>query len=360
MGAYVIAEAGVNHNGDIDMAYSLIDEAIKARADAVKFQTFRADKLVTKEASKADYQIDEQSKVESQYEMLKRLELPEQAFIDLASYCRSRGIDFLSTAFDTESLSFLHGKLGLHTLKIPSGELTNSPFVLEHARTGRDIILSTGMADLDEIKLALSIIGHGYLSVGCDQCPSRKCLNDVLSDTSAIDLLRKKVTLLHCTTEYPAPIEEVNLKAMMAMNREFGLNVGYSDHTMGITVSTAAVALGAVMIEKHFTLDRGLAGPDHAASLEPSELREMVAAIRIVEASLGAEIKKPTKKEEKNKLAIRKSIFASRSIKKGQVFTSDNLAIMRPGIGLSPEAFWELLGTKASKDYSSGDAIEKI
>ena len=358
MPVYVIAEAGVNHNGRMDLAYKLIDLAVEAGADAVKFQTFVTDRLVTKTAKKADYQINSGDAGESQYAMLKRLEFTKSQFSDLQDYCHAREIDFLSTAFDTESLDFLCRDLKLARLKIPSGELTNAPFVLEHARTGRDLIVSTGMADIDEIKAALSVIAFGYLYKNGEADPTMLNFEEAYSSSKGQELLSKKVTLLHCTTEYPTPLEEVNLRSIDSMRQLFGLEVGYSDHTKGLTVPVAAVAMGATVIEKHFTLDCSMEGPDHSASLGPNDLKAMMAAIRDTELALGSGEKKATPSELKNRTVIRKSIVATSAIRKGDLYSSSNIGIMRPGTGLSPYRYWEIIGTRASSEEEVGESIE--
>lgn len=358
MSVYVIAEAGVNHNGSIDLAHKLIDLAVEANADAVKFQTFVADSLVTKTAKKAGYQMDASDTDESQYSMLKRLEFTRSQFADLQGYCRAKGIDFLSTAFDQASLEFLHRDLKLPKLKIPSGELTNAPFVLEHARTGCDLIVSTGMADVEEIKAALSVIAFGYLSKHGEAEPNMSNFEKAYSSLEGQNLLTKKVTLLHCTTEYPAPLEDVNLLAIDAMRQLFGLEVGYSDHTQSIIVPVAAVALGATIIEKHFTLNCSMEGPDHSASLGPDDLKAMIVGIRATELALGCSEKKVTASELQNRSVIRKSIVATSAIKEGELYSSANIGIMRPGTGLSPYRYWEIIGTRAKSSLGVGEAIE--
>jgi N-acetylneuraminate synthase len=358
MSVYVIAEAGVNHNGSIDLAYKLIDLAVEANADAVKFQTFVADSLVTKTAKKAGYQMDSGDADESQYSMLKRLELTKPQFADLQGYCHAKGIDFLSTAFDQVSLDFLCIDLKLAKLKIPSGELTNAPFVLEHARTGCDLIVSTGMADIEDIKAALSVIAFGYITKHGEADPNMSNFEKAYSSFEGQNLLTKKVTLLHCTTEYPTPLEDVNLLAIDSMRQLFGLEVGYSDHTQGIIVPVAAVALGATVIEKHFTLDCSMEGPDHSASLGPNDLKAMIVAIRATELALGCSEKKVTASELQNRSVIRKSIVATSAIKKGELYSSANIGIMRPGTGLSPYRYWEIIGTRANSEVEVGETIE--
>ncbi|GAA3910675.1 N-acetylneuraminate synthase [Litoribacillus peritrichatus] len=352
----IIAEAGVNHNGDERLAFELVDAAYQAGADIVKFQTFKAKNLVTESARQADYQLTNTQKQESQLTMLSRLELSHKAHHKLVEHCNSLGIQFLSTAFDSESLVFLVNDLGLTRLKIPSGELTNAPLVLEHARTGCDLIVSTGMATLAEIEMALGVIAFGFIASKNDE-PSVAKFQEAYASEQGQKALKEKVTILHCTTEYPAPFEEINLRAMDTLAKAFELQAGYSDHSDGITIPIAAAARGAVLIEKHFTLDKNMEGPDHKASLEPNELKAMILAIRQVEVALGSGVKAPTVSEIKNKSVARKSIVAAKPIESGELFTAENLVIKRPGEGLSPYKFWELLSTKANKSYGVGDLI---
>ncbi len=329
----IIAEAGVNHNGSIELAKRLIDAAAEAGADFVKFQTFKANKIVSRQAQKAAYQQQTTDKSESQLEMLKRLELSEQAHLELIDYCRIKNIAFLSTAFDFESIELLN-KFGITLGKIPSGELTNLPYLRKMSKAFPRIILSTGMADLDEIKATIQTL--------------------IASGTS-----KENITVLHCNTEYPTPFEDVNLKAMLTIGRELGLNIGYSDHTLGIEVPIAAVALGAKVIEKHFTLDRNMEGPDHKASLEPTELKAMISAIRNIEKAMtGDGVKAPSNSESKNKAIGRKSIVAAMNIQKGTVFTEENLTVKRPGTGVSPMMWDEVIGTVAAKDFLEDELIE--
>ncbi|EOI5726914.1 N-acetylneuraminate synthase [Cronobacter malonaticus] len=352
----IIAEAGVNHNGQRDLAFKLVDAAHQAGADIVKFQTFKSKNLVTKHAAQAEYQITNTNKTESQLAMLSRLELSYETHRELIDYCNELGIEFLSTAFDEESLNFLVSDLGLKKLKVPSGELTNAPFVLAHALTGCDIMLSTGMASLAEIEDALGVIAFGYTTTG-DVTPSKAEFEKAYASEAGQEALKSKVRILHCTTEYPAPMKEINLRAMDAISVAFGLPTGYSDHSEGISIPVAAVARGAVIIEKHFTLDKNMEGPDHKASLEPDELAEMIRSIRNVELALGDGVKRPTPSEQKNKNIARRSIVAATNISKGSVFSKDNLAIKRPGDGLSPYNYWNLLGKVARKDYDEGDSL---
>lgn len=329
---FIIAEAGVNHNGSIEIAKKLIDVAAEAKVDAVKFQTFKTELSITKDAKKADYQVaNTQNSGESQFDMVKKLELSEDVHRELISYCKEKGVMFFSTAFDHHSIDFLDS-LGLDIFKIPSGEITNLPYLQHIGRLRKKIILSTGMATLGEIESALSVL----MSSGTP---------------------RENITILHANTEYPTPIEDVNLKAMLTIGQAFNTNYGYSDHTLGIEVPTAAVALGATVIEKHFTLDRNMEGPDHAASLEPDELYAMVSSIRNIEKALGSSIKQPSPSESKNMAVARKSIVAKTAVKKGEVFTEHNLTIKRPGTGISPMRWNEILGSIALKDYKEDELI---
>ncbi len=330
--AMIIAEAGVNHNGSLDLAKKMIDVAVDAGADAVKFQTFKAKKIVSRYAPKTEYQKQTTDKTESQQEMVRKLELDKVAHEELIAYCQSRNIQFLSTPFDLESIDLLR-QLGLETFKIPSGEITNLPYLRKIGALKTKIILSTGMSDLGEIEKALTVL------------------------TGAGTKL-KNITVLHCNTEYPTPMKDVNLKAMQTIKYAFpGICVGYSDHTEGIDVPIAAVALGAELIEKHFTLDKNMPGPDHKASLNPDELATMVKAIRNIEKALGTGIKKISSSELKNKPIARKSIVAARNIQKGALFTKENLTVKRPGTGISPMRWDEVIGQRASKDYKQDDLI---
>lgn len=357
MKAYIIAEAGVNHNGSLELARKLIDAAYEAGVDAVKFQTFQASALATRSAEKAVYQKVACDAEESQLEMLKRLELDVDAHRQLLDYCNKLGIQFLSTPFDLASLDMLAGTLDLPLLKLSSGDITNAPLLLKAARSGKPIILSTGMATLGNIEAALSVLAFGYAS-NHDDYPSEAAFCSMFASSKGQNALRELVTLLHCTTEYPAPFADVNLRAMETMSAAFGLPVGYSDHTLGITVSIAAAACGATVIEKHFTLDRALPGPDHKASLEPEELKEMVKAIRQVELALGSFCKHPAQSEVGNIVVAQKSIVAARDIKAGELFTEENLTVKRPGGGISPLRYWELLGKMSKCDVATDGMIE--
>ena len=328
----IIAEAGVNHNGDLDIAKELVKVAANAGADYVKFQTFRAEDLVTLNAKKARYQIKNSSVEEFQFEMLKRLELKREYHLSLLNYAHECNIKFLSTAFDVDALFFLN-EMGLDLVKIPSGEITNYPYLCAVAKLHKPVVLSTGMSTLGDIESALEVFEKGGLDLDF-------------------------ITLLHCTTEYPAPPEEVNLNVMETLRRAFGVKVGYSDHTIGIEIPIAAASLGACLIEKHFTLDRGMEGPDHKASLEPIELSQMISAIRLVETALGDGVKRVTPSELKNVAIARKSIVAKRNIRCGDIFTEDNLCVKRPGNGISPMRYVEILGMVARKDFDADQLIE--
>lgn len=328
---FIIAEAGVNHNGSLELAKRLVDVAADAGADSVKFQTFKADKLVSKSAQKAAYQKQTTSKNESQYEMIKKLELDEAAHRELIRYCDEKKIMFLSTPFDHGSIDMLND-FGMPIFKIPSGEITNLPYLRHIGGLGKEVILSTGMADLGEIEDALGVL----IQAGTP---------------------KERITVLHATTEYPCPIDEVNLRAMSTIFNAFGVKVGYSDHTQGIEVPVAAVALGACVVEKHFTLDRTMEGPDHKASLEPDELKEMVRSIRLVSQAMGDGMKRPSRSEQKNIAIARKSIVAAKDIKIGDRFSEDNITIKRTGNGINPMRWDEVLGQVAQKSYAEDDPI---
>ena len=353
---YIIAEAGVNHNGSIDLAKKLIDAAADAGADAVKFQTFKADKLVSRSAPKAGYQLERTDALESQHEMIRKLELDEAAHHALIQHCRVKGIEFLSTPFDIESLDLLSVTFQLPRIKLPSGDITNAPLLLAAAKTNKPVILSTGMCTLGDIETALGVLAFGYS--GGNEAPSITAFEAAYASPEGRKKLQNNVTLLHCTTEYPAPYNDVNLRAMGTMHEAFGLPTGYSDHTCGIAIPIAAVALGAVVIEKHFTLDRNLPGPDHKASLEPCELKRMVAAIREVELALGSGIKQPAPSERANRAVARKSLVAAKPIRKGESFDADNIAVKRPGDGVSAVHYWHWLGKIAGRDYAIDDKLE--
>ncbi|WP_448546800.1 N-acetylneuraminate synthase [Thalassotalea fusca] len=354
----IIAEAGVNHNGSLQTAIALVDAAVASGVDIIKFQTYVTEQLVTKDAKQANYQSRNIGRQESQFDMLKRLELSFDEHLMVKQHCDERGICYLSTAFDLKSLDFLVNHMELALLKIPSGEITNAPYLLAHAKSGCQLIVSTGMATLREISDALATLAFGMVNSANTLPANLDACYQVMHSEAGQKALQANVTLLHCTSEYPAPIEHVNLSAMQTMAEEFKLPIGYSDHTEGLLIPAVAVAMGASVIEKHFTLDRNMAGPDHAASIEPDELAEMVVQIRTVEMAKGAPIKKPSQTEIENSRVARKSIVANENIKAGQMFTVDNTSIMRPGTGISPMRYWELLTRKAQKNYQSGDIID--
>lgn len=331
---FIIAEAGVNHNGDMGLARELVHAAADAKVDAVKFQTFRAEALVKRDAAKAQYQVERTGNTEGQFEMLKRLELSWEAHYELKELAEKRGIEFMSTPFDMECADFL-AKLGVKRFKIPSGEITNYPYLRHVAKLGIPVIFSTGMSDMTDIEACMNtFLRHG--------------------------LRRENLTVLHCNTEYPTPPEDVNLRAMLAMKERFQLNIGYSDHTAGIEVSIAAVAMGAKVIEKHFTMDRRLPGPDHMASLEPEELSEMVQGIRVISLALGSSIKGLSRSEAKNRHAARKSIVAAKKICRGDKFSEENLTTKRPGSGVSPMKWEDYIGREADRDYQLDEMIDYI
>jgi len=327
---YIIAEIGVNHNGDINLAKKMIDKAVESGVDAVKFQTFKAENLVTYDAKQAEYQIKNLNKQTSQYEMLKKLELTYEEFKELKIYCDNKNIDFLSSPFDLESINFLN-KLNMKYYKIPSGEIENVPYLRKISSVAENIILSTGMSTLEDIEFALKIL-------------SEKVHKD-------------NITVLHCNTNYPTKIEEVNLLAMNTIKEKFKVKVGYSDHTEGIEVSIAAVALGAEIIEKHVTLDKNMSGPDHKASIEFKELKNMVKYIRNIEIALGSKCKEPTKSELKNIMASRKSIVSKKNILKGEIFTEDNITIKRPYGGISPKKWDNIINRQAERNYNKDEMI---
>lgn len=329
---FIIAEAGVNHNGSLKMARHLVDVAVKSGADAVKFQTFRAEAVVVPTLEKAKYQIKNMGTSEPQLEMLKKLELSTKAHGELVKYCKKKGIVFLSSPFDLKSVDLLH-RLGLKIFKIPSGEITNLPYLRKIGRLRKKIIISTGMSNLEEIKTALSIL-------------------------TKAGVVKKDITVLHCNTEYPTPLEDANLSAMLTIRDVLKVNAGYSDHTLGTEVSIAAAALGARVIEKHFTLDRNMEGPDHRTSLEPEELAAMIKAIRNIEKSMGDGVKDASPSERKNKLIVRKSIVAFMDIKKGELFTEENLTVKRPGTGINPMEWYKIIGKSAKRNYLKEEPIE--
>lgn len=333
MKTLIIAEAGVNHNGDMALAKELIAAAAAAGADLVKFQTFIAANIISRSAPKAEYQKAATDHQESQQEMVRKLELTRENHVELITECKKQGIGFFSTAFDKDSIDLLEEFGGTEIVKVPSGELTNLPYLRYLTRHGKPVLLSTGMANLGEIEAAINVVEQAGTP-------------------------RDKITVLHCTTEYPTPMEDVNLRAMVNIGKAFGVSVGYSDHTPGIEVPIAAVALGATVIEKHFTLDRNLPGPDHRASLEPDELNAMVQGIRNIENALGDGIKRPSPSELKNKPIARKSLVAARPIKAGELFSEDNLMAKRPGTGISPMRWDEVIGCAAPRDFSEDELIK--
>ena len=330
MSVLIIAEAGVNHNGNLDLALKMVDEAKRAGADIVKFQTAIPEKVISKYADKAEYQKKTTGNEESQLEMCKRIHLKLSDYDIIKKYCEEVGIEFLSTPFDLESIDYLE-KLGMRLWKIPSGEITNLPYLIKIAKTGKPVIMSTGMAELKEVEEAVNVLKENGAG---------------------------EITLLHCTTEYPAPFESVNLRAMNTLREKFGTEVGYSDHTVGFEAAVAATVLGASVIEKHFTLNHNMEGPDHKASLEPEEFEVMVNNIRMIEKALGDGVKQPAEAEKKNIVIARKSIVAAKDIKKGEIFTEDNIIVKRPGSGISPMRWFEVLGTEAVRDFGEDELIE--
>lgn len=353
---YVIAEAGVNHNGRMDLGRQLIDVAADAGADAVKFQTFRAENMVSRDAPKAAYQTRTTAGAETQLDMIRGLELDEADHEALMAHAAARGIAFLSTPFDVPSLHLLTRRFGLTTIKIGSGEITNGPLLLATARAARRVILSTGMSTLAEVETALGVLAFGF-SAPLDATPGPGEFERAFTVAREQGALGERVTLLHCTTEYPAPFEDVNLRAMDTMAAAFGLPVGYSDHTTGIHVALAAVARGATVIEKHFTLDRSLPGPDHRASIEPATLKDLVLQIRDIERSLGTGIKAPAASELGNRDVARKSLVAATSIRAGDIFSEANLACKRPGTGIAPMRLWDYLGRPAAVSFDQDELI---
>lgn len=353
----IIAEAGVNHNGDRARALALVEAAAKAGADVVKFQSFGADKLATAGAAKASYQQATTGNAQSQLEMLRALELSADDEQQIAAACAASGITYMSTPFDVDSATHLVHRVGVSTLKVGSGDLTNAPLLLHLARFRLPIILSTGMGTLAEVEQALGVIAFGYLRDAAAR-PSPAEFASILLDRAIWTELRAKVTLLHCTTEYPADPQSINLRAMATLREAFGLPVGFSDHSRGIHIASAAVALGATMIEKHLTLDRNLPGPDHRASIEPHEMTAMIASIRDVETALGDGRKVPAPEEIPNRAVARRSLIALREVRAGERFTADNLGVKRPGNGVPPIDYWSYLGKTAGRDYAANEALE--
>lgn len=352
---FFIAEAGVNHNGSLELALRLIDVAAEAGADAVKFQTFKAERLVTAAALKAAYQLKNTKRSESQLDMLQKLELSPADHKILSQRCRQRGVRFMSTPFDAQSLELV-ATLDMPAIKIASGDITCGPLLLQAARLRRPLVLSTGMSSLAEIEDALGVIAFGLT---CDREPTgQNDFDSAYRSSEGQHAIRQHVTLLHCVTQYPAPPEAVHLRAMDTMAAAFGLPVGYSDHTSGIEVALAAVARGASMIEKHFTLDRSLPGPDHAASLEPEQLTLLIRGIRIVEQALGSTLKAAVSQEVDNRALARRSVVAARVIREGEPLTADMLTCKRPGSGISPMEMWSLIDRPARRDFAVDDLIE--
>jgi N-acetylneuraminate synthase len=353
--ALIIAEAGVNHDGSLEQALRLIDAGAQAGADAVKFQTFKSEAVISRFAAKANYQVRNTGTNESQLEMVKKLELDEAAHKRLVAHSKERKVQFLSTPFDFQSVNLLAHEIGVERIKIGSGEITNAPLLLHIAKTGMPVILSTGMSTLADVEDALSVLAFGY--VHTDEPASVAAFRNALQSPKGQEMLQERVALLHCTTEYPTSFPDVNLRAMDTLSLAFGLPVGISDHTRGYSVAIAAVARGACIVEKHFTLDRKLPGPDHKASLEPDELAAMVQAIREVEQALGSPRKLVTSTEAENQAVARKSLVALQNIAEGEPFTRDNLGVKRPGVGVSPNRFWEFLGRKATRNYCADEMI---
>jgi len=354
MSIVIIAEAGVNHNGELELALKLIDAAVEAGADIIKFQTSNPAVSVTSRAPKADYQLSNTSKRETQLEMLNKLSLSKRDHHKLLSYSKKHGIEFLSTPFYLEGIEFLVYKLKLNRLKIGSGEIVNAPLLMKAAQCNVPIILSTGMCTLDDIERALGVLAFGYMNINS---PSEVAFRKAYESTEGKKLLELNVTLLQCTTEYPTPYDDVNLLAMDTLAKSFQLPVGLSDHTIGFEVAVAAAARGAKIIEKHLTLDKNLSGPDHKASLEPKEFHSMVSAIRNVEKSMGKEAKVPSSSELITSKIVRKSLVAGKNIEKGEKFSKENIAVKRPGDGLSPFYYWDLLGKISDRDYKVDDNL---
>ena len=355
---YFIAEAGVNHNGKLSLALKLVDAAVEAGANAVKFQTFKSENLASKSAAKAKYQSKTTNKNETQLEMLKSLELKNKEYFQIKKYCRLKKIDFLTTAFDEDSLLFITKKLKVNILKIPSGEITNGPLLLAHGLTGLDIILSTGMASIKEIREALGIIVFGYINKKVKNIiPSKKLFTAALRSSQGQKLLKNKITILHCTTEYPAPLDDINLNAIQDIANNFDTNIGYSDHSAGELVPLVAASMNVKIIEKHFTLNKKMNGPDHKASLNPSELKNLISKIREIEKIKGIKIKKAYRSEKKNINIARKSLIAKKDINSGEIFTKNNITSKRPGKGISPMKYWDYIGKKSKKNYKEDEII---
>jgi N-acetylneuraminate synthase len=353
---FVIAEAGVNHDGLLDRAVALVDAAANAGADAVKFQTFKAETLVAADAPKAAYQVLNTGADDGQFAMLKKLELRPEDHLTLLNHCQVRKIGFLSTPFDSDSLTFLTAQLGLGVIKLGSGEITNAPLLLAAGRQAKHVILSTGMSDLHEVEDALGVLAFA-MTAPANAAPGIAAFKAAFASKEGKKALQSRATLLHCTTEYPANPAEANLKAIPAMAERFNLRIGFSDHTPGIAVSLGAVALGAVVIEKHLTLDRNLPGPDHKASLEPAEFKALVEGIRQVEPAIGDGEKRCMPSETANRLVARKSLAALKPIALGEAYSEANMGPLRPGDGLSPLQYWDMLGTRAPRDLKAGERL---
>ena len=355
MACFIIAEAGVNHNGSFEKAKALVDVAANAGVDAVKFQTFCPDQVASFWAPMGKYQVANGSRESRQLDMIKKLELSKKEHQSLFDHCIRRDIEFLSTPFDIYSVDFLVKEIGVKMLKIASGEITNAILLLKAAQSGLPLILSTGMSTIAEVERALGVLAFGYLKM--KEKPSLEAFENAYVRAQTNGLLKEKVTLLHCTSQYPAPFEDVNLHVMETLRRTFGLEVGYSDHTLGTAVPCAAVALGASVVEKHFTLDRGLPGPDHKASIEPGDLESMVKSIREVEMSLGSSVKMRTPSEIENYSVFRRSLVVAKKIKNGDVIKPGDILAKRPGTGISPMLYWDRIGRKADKDYDEDELL---
>lgn len=357
MSTYIIAEAGVNHNGSMELATELIRVASECGADAIKFQTFKTDKLVTKTAKKAKYQNENDDSSSTQEEMLRRLELSYAEFVQLSKECEKYNIDFLTTCFDRESLQIIYQEISPKTLKVGSGDLTNLPLLVAHARTQARVIISTGMATLSEVEDALAALAFGYLCHNKDAPPNYQWLKRHYYSEEKIAKIRDKVMILHCVTDYPAQSKDLNLDAIRQLREAYKIEVGYSDHSLGIEACCAAVALGAVCLEKHLTLDKSMSGPDHAASASPKEFRDFVRAIRNLDIALVPRLKAPTQRELGNLEVARKYLVASRDILSGEQLSADNVEIKRSEFGMSPVQYWDVIGQVAKRDYNAGENI---
>jgi len=355
---FIIAEAGVNHNGNIKIAKNMVDAAVDAGVDAIKFQSFKAEDLVINQAPKANYQLHNTLENETQYQMLKKLELSHDEQQQLYAYCQNKGIQFLSSPFDLKSCRFLIKTLGLKTLKLGSGELSNAQLLYYIASMNCNIILSTGMSNLHDIEQALGVLAFAYTNPK-ENNPNSKRFKAALDSANGIKALKQHISLLHCTTEYPCPFEDVNLDSINSLAKHFSLPIGYSDHTQGYHISLAAVAMGARIIEKHFTLDQNMAGPDHQSSIEPNELKLMVKQIRDIEVAKGNSVKQICSSELKNRSIARKGIYANGNISKGDILTTDNIAVKRPESKLSAQFYWEIIGKKANKNYHHEEPIDE-